>query len=529
MRRLLPVLVLVALVVLILPTAAFAAKIIYVDGSVAGPGQGTQVDPYRNIQTAIDAAQAGTSTTPGDVIIVAPGEYRSGVHFGTSISILNHWQNPKSGISLLGSGPDETVLIGSGTASVMKIDGVANVTVSGFTIRGGGPKDWRTLGGGIHLKSLSSSVQIKGNTIAGNVGNYGGGIYCEAASPTISGNIITGNAAAGYGGGIYISAAPGLEANPTIVNNVITDNIGDWGGGGVTAGQNSYPLIANNTITGNAGGIASVASDWSSNPRVYNCIVWGNGVSSRPNFSGNYTAASNISTVDPGFVDAATGNYQLRVDSPAVNSGTPRGAAWPYSFIPTHDILGAVRPQGARVDIGAYERPYSVLPVTVADGAVNVTFDKAFASGSTIASKTPLGESVAPPVGRRLLGDAHYDITSTADRVAGSDISVTLSFSDAGLSVPEKASIRLFHYTGGAWVDITTGQPNLTDKTVSGVTTSLSPFAVFYTQDTPVDPGSPSGGDEPVTISTPASSAWSIVLLAMVAIAYLVRPRRSGA
>ena len=51
---------------------------------------------------------------------------------------------------------------------------------------------------------------------------------------------------------------------------------------------------------------------------------------------------------DPGFVDLAAGDYHLAASSPCIDAGTPAGA-------PATDLEGALRPQGAGYDLGAYE------------------------------------------------------------------------------------------------------------------------------------------------------------------------------
>lgn len=53
---------------------------------------------------------------------------------------------------------------------------------------------------------------------------------------------------------------------------------------------------------------------------------------------------------DPQFVDAAHGNYHLAQGSPLRDAGASADA-------PDHDLLGARRPQGTGVDLGAYEEP----------------------------------------------------------------------------------------------------------------------------------------------------------------------------
>jgi len=57
---------------------------------------------------------------------------------------------------------------------------------------------------------------------------------------------------------------------------------------------------------------------------------------------------TNYVEADPKFTDAANQDFTLQATSPAKDAGSATGA-------PTNDYTGTVRPQGAGIDIGAYE------------------------------------------------------------------------------------------------------------------------------------------------------------------------------
>ena len=95
-----------------------------------------------------------------------------------------------------------------------------------------------------------------------------------------------------------------------------------------------FTEIAN--LTGSGGfvpGFSYVASDF-----------WANGF---PLPSG-----SGLLAADPAFVDPATGDYHLAAGSPCIDAGT-------VDHAPATDLDDHPRPQGAGVDVGAYEYPYA--------------------------------------------------------------------------------------------------------------------------------------------------------------------------
>ena len=201
-----------------------------------------------SIQAAINAA------TNGDTVLVSPGTYTENINFsGKAITVTS------------ASGPLATIIDGGATTSVVTFNSGEGPTsiLSGFTIRNGQSIYY---GGGIEISSASPT--IIGNIITGNHGIYGIGIDVHGGSPLIKGNTITGNTQAGGdggagGGGIATWGSSSSPASPTIIGNTITTNSvsGGGNGGGISVGYYGQPTIQNNLISGNnaynyGGGIA---------------------------------------------------------------------------------------------------------------------------------------------------------------------------------------------------------------------------------------------------------------------------------
>jgi hypothetical protein len=99
------------------------------------------------------------------------------------------------------------------------------------------------------------------------------------------------------------------------------------------------------------------------------------------------------------------------------------------------------------------------------------------------------------------VGGTTYDVTSTAAFGSGG-FDITVPYDPA--QVPSGKHPRLFHYNNGQWEDITTSA-DLVNHTVTGHTTSFSPYGVFYSNST----------------STPASSTWTLLALVMIAMGFI--------
>ena len=125
----------------------------------------------------------------------------------------------------------------------------------------------------------------------------------------------------------------------------------------------------------------------------------------------------------------------------------------------------------------------------------------------------PTGRGPTPPANFHLPDGTCYNITT--NMAFTGNVTVTMPFDYSGHTSTE---IKLMHYDAGTstWVDITSDRDTV-NGTISGVTTSLSPFGVF--EELKSFP--------PIT-STPASSGWSLGLMALVGGGVLLAFRRSA-
>ncbi|HTN36415.1 MAG TPA: right-handed parallel beta-helix repeat-containing protein, partial [Arachidicoccus sp.] len=402
---------------------AQAPKIIYVNASAIGAGNGTSwTDAYVDFQAGVNGAAAG------DSVFVAKGNYQPAIS-GTSFSM-------KEGVKIYGgfAGTEGSLsernlpanLI-AGDSSVLKghdkrvIDNTSNnltaaAVLDGFNISNG--KAISGYGGGIY--NISSSPTITNCTFLGNSAGNGGGIYNDNASPIITNCTFSGNTSGYYGGGIYSLSSSPIITNCTFVGNTSSN------GGGIFSYQSSPILtncifVGNTAATGGGGGNGSGAVQTDASPiftnctfvsnraqsggAIYdelsstltNCIFWGNTATTGADILKYGNTTLDYSYTQNNLIAYGTGNITGSTD-PFVNSSNPGGADGIYgtpddglhlnfaagyfatgaspidagsnAAIPTGistDIAGADRNQNSTVDMGAYEgiSATQALPVTI--------------------------------------------------------------------------------------------------------------------------------------------------------------------
>ena len=352
---------LICFVLLILPASAGAVdRYVTTAGSDESNDCSSPSSPCATIDHAIDEA------TSGDTVKVARGTYNENIRISTPINPLIVQGGWTSDFTSRSDDPSLTVINGSGTERVFKLDLISIVlTIEGFTITNG----YNTSGGaGLYAsaqpETSTMDLTLINNNFTGNDGGSGSGgaIYVSSGSTgfmtlTAEKNIIRNNEA-GNGSGVGLGAYNGGETNATLINNIIADNGSTSNGGGIYVKGYDADLdvkLINNTITNNSsftGGGVKVISQGSGNSSTVhstNDIIWGNSgydiyiqpwdgvstaevntfysnvgnveVSDTLGSGGTYNEGEGVINADPLVVNPSNANYHLRSSSPCIGAG----------------------------------------------------------------------------------------------------------------------------------------------------------------------------------------------------------------
>ena len=276
-------------------------------------------------------------------------------------------------------------------------------------------------GGGMFNTGTGSIPVVSGCTFSGNSANFGGAMY-NVSSPVVSGCTFSANSASNSGGAMYIaSSSPTLSScafsgntasrggalfisngTPVVRSCLFSANTATVDGGGISSNSGltmSSCTLSGNSATGAASRGGGLYFTINGGATLTNCILYQN---TTPNNSDNptreelykdnaivalvvsscivrdysstltdITAATNIYTTAPGYVDAANplgpdGQWRTADDglrlvcgSFAVDQGT--------GTTPATDLLG--NPRKGLQDLGAYEAVGGTTPANTLPAA----------------------------------------------------------------------------------------------------------------------------------------------------------------
>ena len=280
-------------------------KTVYVDASRGSDetGDGSSAKPFATIQMGIDCAPEGGTVN------VLPGRYGPIVSHNKQVNVVAVGGTEQTFIDGMMYGTNRCATLTDKTAMPTGADLSQTKTILRFfTLMNGADTTGSGVGGGVRGGTLFGCV-LKYNYARNGAAACESRLYnclvCENSADDISGaSILRGCVLYGC----------------TVSRNMRN-------------AQNGYDML---------------------NGVAYNSIVWGN--LAFPYSSGN-TAATRISgssvnsmtTVDPKFVDVASGNYRLTSSSPAIDAGTNLYA------VTGLDLDRTARVKGACVDLGCYE------------------------------------------------------------------------------------------------------------------------------------------------------------------------------
>ncbi len=460
----------VAYVAILAACGAYApAATYYVAPSGLDGNDGSSQAPFATIQAAANIVN------PGDTVIVRDGtyggSYSSGylvwmTRSGTADAPITFRAEHKWGAVL--DGESNTGQWGWGFSG----GGISYITVQDFEVTGfakdgftasSGSQNHITLRGNhihhIGVGDSTSSIGINGifdgtgtqymmydGNVIHNIGRTGPpteqfnmdhGIYTCGSHNVITNNIFY-DCNAGWG--VQVAGYTAVDGT-VISNNVFA---GGYKCGQIVLWQTCQNTTIQNNIFYDPAVLNAInyVSAVLSGVAIRNNLVFGGGLMDAP--PSGVVASQNLSGQDPLFAGPTGHDFHLQPGSPAIGAGTP-------DLAPATDIDGLVRPQGAGIDIGAYQ----------------------IASSPAAAFTASLTTGLAPLT------------VQFADASTGSPSSWSWSFGDGGtssLSNPTHQYAAVGVYTVSLAVANSAGSSTVTK---AGYITILSPLSLILSADKP--------------------------------------------
>ena len=268
------------------------------------------------------------SAVTGNTADFGGGIYTSGTTTLTKSTV--------SGNDTINSGGAILAAQGSGT--------LTEVTLTNSIVSG---NNAGSAAGGIYSQV---ALTVTKSTVSDNeAGGAGGGIFGDGGTVTVTNSTVSGNKSDNDGGGIYNSAATMALRHSTVTANRADANNDGLGDGGGVHEVGGTPSVVNTILADNSDGPTTTHPECSG-------TITSNGFNLIGNTTGctiTNTRASDGTGVVPAmgvlaFNGGPTATHALPSRSLAIDHGPASGAST--------DQRGVPRPQGAKLDTGAYER-----------------------------------------------------------------------------------------------------------------------------------------------------------------------------
>jgi hypothetical protein len=307
--------------------------------SPSGGGDCSQGNPC-DLQTALSAA--GDS----DVIYLSQGAYTGTgsavITVTKSITFFGGWDGAPGGAVVRNPDTYTTILDGENARRAVYINGAVAPVLAGLTLqRGnaaglGGDLSMPTTDFGGAVYANSASPTITNCRIVSSMAGFGAGMALYYGSPVVSNSEIVNNTAnqdigggviRGGGGGIFLYQSPATIAGNLVAHNVASGTHLTFDGGGLYL-DTSAATILSNTIRGNYG-----------NPNGGGIFLWNSGATIRQNLVQDNNAGSNVGGGIVMGISAANieGNMILDNDSSTMGGGV--FVAGSPGFTMTNNIL----------------------------------------------------------------------------------------------------------------------------------------------------------------------------------------------